>query len=190
MLKYADSSALWKKVFLSVKIKSIEHRLCVFCFLHLTCEWYRIYLLCSVWLKCRCYASGLVSKQQFCMGALMHLRAMQARRSDTMCGCDCSEEILVGAPSTGQLPLMHWSRGCKAQHYQSVCASAPSWENKDCFFLPLDCVASKCVRLCRSKVLSNFTLKIFLNFLFFCRFIKFPQNLLSWWHQVLLFTRQ
>lgn len=110
----------------------------------------------------------------------MYLRAVQARGSDTRWRCDCTEEILVGAPSTGELPLMHWSRGCKAQLYQSVCASPPSWENKDCFFLPLDCMASECMTLCRSEVLSNFTLKIFFLIFFFCRFIKFPQNLLSW----------
>lgn len=28
----------------------------------------------------------------------------------------CTEEIPVGAPGTGELPLMHWSRGCKEQH--------------------------------------------------------------------------
>lgn len=73
----------------------------------------------------------------------------------------CNKEILVDVLSTGELPLMRWSRGCKGQHCQSVCTSAPSLENKDCIFLPLDDVALKYVRLRSSKVLPNFTLKFF-----------------------------
>lgn len=60
---------------------------------------------------------------------------MQAGGSATILGCDKSRSIemsvvycrdLVGTPSTGKLTLLHWSKGCKMQHCQNVCASAPS----------------------------------------------------------------
>lgn len=48
VLKQADRSVSWKKVFLSVKIISKEHWLCVFSSLCATCIWYRMYSLCGV----------------------------------------------------------------------------------------------------------------------------------------------
>lgn len=152
---------------------SIKHRLCVFCFSHITCEYYRMHFLRNIDLKCESCANGSVSRQQFVRelsytpgewrwGAVLLCYSKWRRAEvDVLCWGDSSR----CARCRGHALLMHRRRGrepCQSQCAPALCKTKVAFSYLQRSKLRNACACVCVKRCCQISCWIFFLLLLFL----------------------------